>query len=151
MLTHPISPGAVHSRFTSMASANTVLLVDDDQEIIANLRAVLEAKRYRVLTAHDGNTGLALAETMQPALVVVDMMMPQKSGFLVVETLKGRGAAAPKIMMITANEGARHRAYAESLGVDAFLRKPFAMEEFLKQVSALCPVGPAVDVPTDAP
>ena len=93
-----------------MPEPSTILLVDDDRDVVSGLRSVLESKGYRVLTAHDGNSGLALAETSQPALVIVDMMMPHKSGFLVLETLKRRGGAGPKIIMITANEGARHRA-----------------------------------------
>jgi DNA-binding response OmpR family regulator len=126
-----------------MAGMKTILLVDDDRDIVSGLQAALEAKGYRVLTAHDGNAGLALAETGQPELVIVDMMMPHKSGFLVLETLKRRGPASPKIVMITANEGSRHRAYAEMLGADDYLRKPFALDELLGSVSRLCPL-PAV-------
>jgi DNA-binding response OmpR family regulator len=121
-----------------MPQAKTVLLVDDDRDIAASLRAVLEARGYRVLTAHDGNAGLALAETEQPDLVVVDMMMPHKSGFLVLETLKRR-TGGPRVVMITANEGSRHRAYAEMLGADDYLRKPFALDDFLACVTRLCP------------
>ena len=123
-----------------MAGASTILLVDDDRDVVSGLRSALESKGYRVLTAHDGNAGLALAETSQPELVIVDMMMPHKSGFLVLETLKQRGAASPKIIMITANEGARHRAYAEMLGADDYLRKPFSLDELLTSVTRLCPL-----------
>jgi DNA-binding response OmpR family regulator len=122
-----------------MAETSTILLVDDDRDVVSGLRSALESKGYRVLTAHDGNSGLALAETSQPELVIVDMMMPHKSGFLVLETLKQRGADGPKIIMITANEGASHRAYAEMLGVDDYLRKPFALDELLTSVTRLCP------------
>jgi DNA-binding response OmpR family regulator len=122
-----------------MTGAKTILLVDDDCEVVSGLKIALEAKGYRVLAAHDGNTGLALAETSQADLVIVDMMMPQKSGFLVLETLKRRGPASPKVIMITANEGLRHQAYAETLGVDDFLRKPFSLDELLASVGRLCP------------
>jgi DNA-binding response OmpR family regulator len=100
---------------------------------------VLENKGYRVVTAPDGNAGLALAEREQPDLVVVDMMMPKKSGFVVLEKLKSRREASPRVIMITANEGGRHRAYAEMLGVDDYIRKPFAMERLLESVERLCP------------
>jgi DNA-binding response OmpR family regulator len=123
-----------------MAAQPTLLLVDDDPEIVAALRTVLERKGYRVLTASDGNKGLAVAEREAPDLVVVDMMMPRKSGFLVLETLKSRKEASPKVIMITANEGSRHRAYAEMLGVDDYIRKPFAMERLLESVERLCPL-----------
>jgi DNA-binding response OmpR family regulator len=120
-----------------MAESKTILLVDDDPEILAALRAVLQQKGYRVVTAADGNAGLAVAERERPDLVVVDMMMPKKSGFLVLEKLKSRPETAPRVVMITANEGGRHRAYAEMLGVDDYLRKPFAMDKFLEIVERL--------------
>jgi DNA-binding response OmpR family regulator len=122
-----------------MAGPRTVLLIDDDPEIIHALRTVLEARGYRVLTAADGNRGLAVAEREAPDLVVVDMMMPRKSGFLVIEKLKGRPGGGPRIIMITANEGSRHKAYAEQLGVDDYLRKPFATEKLLESIERLCP------------
>jgi DNA-binding response OmpR family regulator len=114
----------------------TVLIVDDDYEIVSSLRAVLESKGFRVVSAHDGNAGLAAAERETPNLIIVDMMMPKKSGFLVVEKLK-RSKSPPPVIMITANEGSRHRAYAELLGVDAYIRKPFAMEKLLEEVDRL--------------
>jgi DNA-binding response OmpR family regulator len=114
--------------------------VDDDQEILYAMRALMENKGYRVLTATDGNMGLNVAEREQPDLVVVDMMMPKKSGFLVLEKLKSRKKAYPKVIMITANEGGRHRAYAEMLGVDDYIRKPFAMDRLLESVRRLCPL-----------
>ena len=122
-----------------MASAKTVLLVDDDREILGSLRALLETKGYHVLTASDGSAGIALAESSRPDLVVVDMMMPKQSGFLVLDRLKTGNSTGPKVIMMTANEGSRHRAYAEMLGVDDYLRKPFGMEHFLASVQRLCP------------
>lgn len=114
----------------------TILLIDDDHEIVSSMRAVLEAKGFRIITAHDGVVGIATAEREHPHLIVVDMMMPKKSGFLVVEKIK-RQQHSPPMIMITANEGSRHRAYAELLGVDAYLRKPFAMERLLEEVHRL--------------
>jgi len=126
-----------------MVGAKTILIIDDDREVAGSLQTAVEAKGYRTLVAYDGNAGLGLAESAQPDLVIVDMMMPQKSGFLVLETLKRRGAAGPKVIMITANEGVRHRAYAEMLGVDDYLRKPFALDELLASVTRLCPPPPS--------
>ena len=114
----------------------TVLVVDDDYEITSSIRAVLENKGFKVMIAGDGNNGLALAEREQPDLLIVDMMMPKKSGFLVVEKLK-RNPNPPPIIMITANEGSRHRAYAELLGVDVYLRKPFAMDKLIEEAQRL--------------
>ena len=122
-----------------MAAQKTILVVDDDADILAAMRAVLERRGYRVLTAGDGNAGLAAAEREGPDLVVVDMMMPKKSGFLVLEKLKSRGGGPP-VIMITANEGSRHRAYAEALGAADYIRKPFAMDKLLASVEELCPL-----------
>lgn len=123
-------------RGESPGPRKTVLLIDDDYEIVGSMRTVLESRGYRVLCAHDGNAGLMVAERENPALIVVDMMMPKKSGFMVVERIKRRQDAPPMIM-ITANEGSRHRAYAELLGIDAYIRKPFAMERLVEEVQRL--------------
>jgi DNA-binding response OmpR family regulator len=111
-----------------------ILLVDDDTEIIESMRTVLENKGYRILVARDGNSGLTVAERENPDLIVLDMMMPKKSGFLVLEKLKGRPGGLIPTIMITGNEGSRHRAYAEMLGVRDYIRKPFAMEKLVKAI-----------------
>lgn len=113
-----------------------VLVVDDDFDVSSAIRTVLDSKGYRVFTAPDGHSGLIAAQRENPDLLIVDMMMPKKSGFLVIEQLK-RNKSPMKIIMITANEGSRHRAYAELLGVDGYIRKPFAMEKLLEEVKRL--------------
>jgi DNA-binding response OmpR family regulator len=113
-----------------------ILVVDDDAEIIDTVQFALKQKGYEVLIARDGNQGLAMAEKDQPDLVVLDMMMPKRSGFLVLEKLKTLGTEV-KVIMITANEGSRHKAYAEMLGVHDYLRKPFAMDKLLECVERL--------------
>lgn len=122
----------------------TILLIDDDNEIIDSMRTVLENKGYRIIVARDGNAGLTLAEREGPDLIVLDMMMPKKSGFLVLEKLKGRPGGLIPTIMITGNEGSRHRAYAEMLGVKDYIRKPFAMEKLVKSVEKI------LDAPTGA-
>ncbi len=114
-----------------------VLLVDDDAEIIESLRLALEANDYKVLIARDGNQGLALTERESPDLVILDMMMPKRSGFLVLEKLRRSGEESPPVIMVTANEGSRHKAYAEMLGVDDYIRKPFPMDRLLESVNRL--------------
>src|SRR5262245_45410711 len=111
-----------------------ILLVDDDQEIVESMRLALEAKGYRVLVARDGNQGLVLCEKEDPDLVILDMMMPKRSGFLVLEKLRRTRPVPLKVVMITANEGSRHKAYAEMLGVDDYIRKPFAMDRLMECV-----------------
>ncbi len=114
-----------------------ILLVDDDAEIVDSMRTVLESRGYRILVARDGNQGLVLAEGEEPDLVVLDMMMPKRSGFLVLEKLRRSRPNPMRVIMITANEGTRHKAYAEMLGVDDYIRKPFAMDRLLESVDRL--------------
>lgn len=114
-----------------------ILLVDDDAEIIEALRLALESSGYEILIARDGNQGLALVEREDPDLVILDMMMPKRSGFLVLERLKRNRDGQQRIIMITANEGSRHKAYAEMLGVDDYLRKPFPMDRLITSVKRL--------------
>ena len=122
-----------------------ILLVDDDAEIVESMRTVLEARGYETLVARDGNQGLAIAERELPDLLILDMMMPKKSGFLVLERLKGKQSKNRNLpcIMITANEGGRHRAYAEMLGVEVYIRKPFAMDKLIGAVDQL--LGPQED------
>jgi DNA-binding response OmpR family regulator len=114
-----------------------ILLVDDDPEIVESMKLALEAKGYRILVAKDGNQGLAMAEREDPDLVILDMMMPRRSGFLVLERLRRTRRVPMRVIMITANEGSRHKAYAEMLGVDDYIRKPFAMDRLLDSVDRL--------------
>ena len=131
------APKAVKKPSTGSAKGKRVLLVDDDTEIIDSMRTVLESRGYDVLTARDGNQGLLMAESENPDLVVLDMMMPKRSGFLVLERLRRSKPVPMRVIMITANEGSRHKAYAEMLGVDDYIRKPFAMDRLLESVDRL--------------
>ncbi len=118
-------------------SSKRILLVDDDAEIIESLRLSLEANGYTVLVARDGNQGLALSERENPDLVILDMMMPKRSGFLVLEKMRRTRETPLRVIMITANEGMRHKAYAEMLGVDDYIRKPFPMDRLIESVQRL--------------
>jgi DNA-binding response OmpR family regulator len=121
----------------------TILLVDDDRDILAAMTAALSDMGPRILTAINGNDALTEAGKHKPDLVVLDMMLPGRSGFLVMEKLK-RGkkrSDPPRVIMITGNQGARHKIYAESLGVDVYLNKPFRMERLLESVKKLLTDG----------
>ena len=114
-----------------------VLVVDDDGEIIESVCFALKSEGYDVLVGRDGNQGLALAERESPDLLILDMMMPKRSGFLVLEKLRRTRLDPIRVIMITANEGSRHKAYAEMLGVDEYLRKPFAISRLMESVNRL--------------
>lgn len=119
----------------SEAPSAKILIVDDDVEIIESVRYALESEGYEVVIARDGNQGLALAERENPDLIILDMMMPKRSGFLVLEKLRRVSEQMVPVIMITGNEGSRHKAYAELLGVSEYIRKPFQMEKLLRAVS----------------
>ena len=114
-----------------------VLVVDDDPEVIESLRFALGQKGYEVSVARDGNQAIAIAETKQPDLVVLDMMMPRRSGFLVLERLCQTTENPIPVIMITANEGTRHREYAHMLGVSDYISKPFVMERLFSSIENL--------------
>jgi DNA-binding response OmpR family regulator len=110
-----------------------ILIVDDDYELSDGIRAVLENLGHQVMQARDGQQGKQMVYNHRPDLVILDMMMPRMGGYPVLEHFKGK-TDAPPIIMITANEGSRHKAYAEYLGVIDYIRKPFAMERLLEAV-----------------
>jgi DNA-binding response OmpR family regulator len=122
---------------SAQKGSKRILLVDDDAEIVESLRLALEANGYTVLVARDGNQGLALSERENPDLVILDMMMPKRSGFLVLEKMRRTRDTPMRVIMITANEGTRHKAYAEMLGVDDYIRKPFPMDRLIESVQRL--------------
>jgi DNA-binding response OmpR family regulator len=119
------------------SSGKRVLIVDDDYEIIEAVRYALEGAGHEVVVARDGNQGLALAERENPDLMILDMMMPKRSGFLVLEKLRRLRDEPLPVIMITGNEGSRHKAYAELLGVSDYIRKPFAMDRLMEAVGKL--------------
>src|SRR5437868_1598446 len=116
-----------------MAEQKLILVVDDDRELVDAMRAVLERQGYQVIHAHDGHQGKQAIYNQRPDLVILDMMMPRMGGYPVLEHFRDK-KDAPPIIMITANEGSRHKAYAEYLGVVDYIRKPFAMDRLLETV-----------------
>ena len=116
-----------------MAEQKMILVVDDDMELSDGVRVVLEKQGFRVIQARDGQQAKQAVYNHRPDLMILDMMMPRMGGYPVLEHFKGK-ADAPPIIMITANEGSRHKAYAEYLGVVDYIRKPFAMERLLEAV-----------------
>ena len=114
-----------------------ILIVDDDADIIESLRLALEANGFDVLVARDGNQGLALLVREQPDLVILDMMMPKRSGILVLEKMNRGEDPLPPTIMMTGNEGARHQEYAEMLGVSDYIHKPFPMDRMIQSVKRL--------------
>ena len=122
---------------TDNAGNRRILIVDDDPDIIETVRYALENDGHEVLVARDGNQGLAMAEREDPDLIILDMMMPRRSGFLVLERLRQNDQDPVPVIMITGNEGNRHQEYAEMLGVSDYIHKPFTMDRLLDSVNNL--------------
>ncbi len=121
----------------------TVLIVEDDPDMVSALATLIGDAGATVQTAMDGNAALMVAAEFDPDLIVLDAMLPKRSGFLVLEKLKGpnkKRGDRPFIIMITGNEGKRHQTWAQSLGVDAYLNKPFRMERLIQSVESLLAV-----------
>jgi len=116
-----------------------ILLVDDDRDILAAMQVALADLGMDIVTATDGDEAAKQAQSVQPDVVVLDMMLPKRSGFLVMENLKKgkKKSDSPRVIMITGNQGSRHKTYAESLGVSAYLNKPFRMEKLVETVKKL--------------
>ena len=124
-----------------MAAQKIILIVDDDHELIEGLRTLLEKQGHKVIQAHDGHQGKQMIYNHKPDLVILDMMMPRMGGYPVLEHFRGK-TDVPPIIMITANEGSRHKAYAEYLGVVDYIRKPFAMERLIDAVNKAFSAAP---------
>ncbi len=116
------------------ASRRKVLIVDDDEGIALCLRLALEARGFDVVMAHDGNEGLGLIEREAPDLVVLDVVMPRRTGFAVLERIRRRTDGSPRVIVVTGNDEPRHRQFAASRGADAFLGKPYEMPALIAEV-----------------
>lgn len=111
-----------------------VLLVDDDRDVLESMEAAFRLEGARTVSVADGNEAVRACQDSEPDLVVLDMMLPGRSGFLVLEKIKGY-EDSPAVIMLTANQGRRHQAYAESLGVDRYMIKPVPLQRLI-EVSA---------------
>src|SRR6059058_3560029 len=123
----------------STLDGKKVLLVDDDNDILTSMQAAFEPTGATVDLAKDGNKAVELAEKNQPDLVVLDMMLPGRSGFLVLEKIKARKppGSKPFVIMITGNQGARHKMYSESLGVSEYFNKPVKLDKLVASAEKL--------------
>ena len=114
-----------------------IVVIDDDIDINRSIKLSLEARGYGVSHAHDGNKGVAMVETILPDLVVLDLMMPNRSGFLVLERLCQNPDTQMPVIVITAVDGRRHQQYAELLGAADYIQKPFPIDRLLTSVKTL--------------
>jgi len=122
-----------------------ILLVDDDPDILTSMQAALEPTGAALDVAGNGNKAVELAEKNQPDVVILDMMLPGRSGFLVLEKIKARKPrnAPPFVIMITGNPGKRHQMYAESLGVSEYFTKPVKLDKLVAAAERLAGAAPS--------
>ncbi|GIU97453.1 MAG: hypothetical protein KatS3mg013_1256 [Actinomycetota bacterium] len=118
--------------------ATSVLVVDDEPQVVWVLRFSLESEGYRTYTAKNGLEALDQIREHHPSLMVLDVMMPQMDGWTVLERLMELPREErPRVVMVTALSSLRDRAKAAELGADAYVPKPFNVEELLEVLHGL--------------
>lgn len=141
----PLTEAAVQGEQTVIApSKPRVLVVDDDQDIRESLEIILTDLGYDVILAIDGTAGMARAERDAPDLVILDLMIPHRSGIAVLDSLKARTIHRMPVIMMSGSNEVRHREMAEARGADGWFHKPFDVPHFLRAVKKLLPIGQCV-------
>ena len=115
--------------------AKTVLIVEDERAIVEILKFNLKREGYETLEALDGQTGLLLAQTEDPDLILLDVMLPKMNGFDICAKLRDAGSTVP-IIMLTAREEETDKVFGLEAGADDYMTKPFSMRELLARVRA---------------
>ena len=113
----------------------TILIVEDEQNIVDILSFNLSREGYDTLEAYDGPTGLQLALESNPDLILLDLMLPGMNGFDVCRKVREAGSSTP-IIMLTAREEETDKVLGLELGADDYITKPFSMRELLARVKA---------------
>ncbi|RHR10374.1 DNA-binding response regulator [Pseudoflavonifractor sp. AF19-9AC] len=113
----------------------TILIVEDEQNIVDILSFNLSREGYDTLEAYDGPTGLQLALEQNPDLILLDLMLPGMNGFDVCRKVRQSGSSTP-ILMLTAREEEADKVLGLELGADDYITKPFSMRELLARVKA---------------
>jgi two-component system copper resistance phosphate regulon response regulator CusR len=122
-----------------------VLVVEDEPKIAALLAAALETDHYEAVVCRDGEDGFFRASAEVFDLVVLDVMLPGRSGFEILKALRQRGIQTP-VLILTARDGIDDRVIGLDLGADDYLVKPFAVAELLARIRALLRRGRPADV-----
>ena len=121
-----------------MSKPASLLVVDDDPEIVTMLSTRLTKRGYKVSTAGDGNRAIEMAKREKPDLVLLDVMMPGKSGWEVARALKQDPVTQHvKIVMVTAIGEKTNEITAPIYGADAHIDKPFEFEKLEKVIAGL--------------
>lgn len=116
-----------------MDRKQTVLIVEDEKNIVDILRFNLQREGYETLEAFDGVTGLKLILERKPDLILLDLMLPGMNGFEVCKTVRDRGMNTP-VLIITAREAEQDKILGLGLGADDYITKPFSVRELMARV-----------------
>lgn len=114
---------------------NKILIVEDERAIVEILKFNLQREGYETMEALDGETGLELARSQDPDIILLDVMLPRMNGFDVCAALRQGGSAVP-IIMLTAREEESDKVFGLESGADDYMTKPFSMRELLARVKA---------------
>ena len=112
-----------------------ILIVEDEKNIVDILSFNLSKEGYETMEAYDGDAGLQLALEQDPDLILLDLMLPKRSGFDVCRSLRAAGHNTP-VIMLTAREEETDKVLGLELGADDYITKPFSMRELLARVKA---------------
>ena len=118
-----------------MSNAKTVLIVEDEKNIVDILKFNLQRAGYQTLEAYDGEDGLEKAESANPDLILLDVMLPKKNGFDVCRALRESGSNVP-VIILTAREEEADKVLGLEIGADDYITKPFSMRELVARVGA---------------
>ena len=115
----------------------SILIADDEPNIVISLEYLLQREGYRVVVARDGQEALDAIAAAPPDLVLLDVMLPRVSGFEVCQTLRDNPAlAGMRIVMLTAKGRDVEMSKGIALGADAYITKPFSTKDLLAQIRA---------------
>ena len=121
-----------------------ILIADDEPNIVISLEYLLQREGYAVVVARDGQEALEAIAREKPALVLLDVMMPHKTGFEVCQAVRAdESLLATKILMLTAKGRETDVAKGLALGADAYMTKPFSTRELVQKVAELLGETPA--------
>ena len=128
--------------------AKKVLIADDEPNIVTSLEFLMKKCGYQVQVARNGEEALALVASFRPDLVLLDVMMPQRSGYDVCQSLRGREDWRHiKIVMLSAKGREAEVSKGLSLGADAYVTKPFSNRDLIRRVGELLGEGAAAPGP----
>jgi DNA-binding response OmpR family regulator len=124
---------------SSPEARKRILVVEDESDLVWVIRFNLELEGYRTFVATNGSEALRLLPDVRPDLMLLDLMMPLLDGWAVLEAIPLVGAQRPRVVVVSARTGPEDRRRAAEHEVDAFIGKPFDMDELLRVIRELVP------------